>query len=188
MPKEQLKGIKGWLSFFIFVLVVSQILNLIGGFNDLSSAISTSLISIVILDVLYWIAFIGLGIYTIYSLAKIKKNAVSLAKMYTSLVFLTNLMGVIFSFITNSPLASETSYLNGSTIIIQSLIFGVVWFLYLTYSKRVRNTYPIKERRVYILDKIWFFFILAVPLIIFLLAYIGIAQQSPNITNSSYSN
>jgi len=175
--RKKLKGIGGWLDFFLFGLSVSLILTLITGFVDLSSVIPLNIISITILDILYYMSFIGLGIYTIYSLVKLKKNAVSLAKMYVSLTVLTNLMAVLISAFMGVPLASETSFFNSSQTIFRSLIFGIVWFLYFIYSKRINNTYPIKERKTYTIDKILFFFILAVPIVIYSLVFFGGSAQ-----------
>jgi len=182
--KEHLKGIGGWLSFFIFTLIISLILNFIVGISDISTVSESGDIALIILDVILWLAFIGFNIYTIYVLVKVKENAISVAKMYVALVFLTNILGVIFAFFTGGPIASEESYLDSSTIIIRSLIYSIIWFLYLIYSKRIENTYPKKERKSHTIDKIWFFVILAIPLVIYFLAYIG-TNYDQSLTDGS---
>ena len=130
------------------------------------------------LDILYFGGIIGFAIYLIYSLVKLKPNAVSLGKMYLILIFLSNLIGVIFSGITGEPLASENSFLDSSQMIFRSLIFSVIWFLYLKYSKRVNNTYPQEKRKTYAIDKVFFFSILAIPLVIYLLAFVGTTYET----------
>ena len=47
-------------------------------------------------------------------IVKLKPNAISLGKMYLILIFLSNLIGVIFSGVIGEPLASETSFLTCS--------------------------------------------------------------------------
>ena len=190
--KEEIRGIGGWLSFFIFSLIASSVLNFILGAIDISSIFEdktvslTYLYSLAFLDFLYFGGLIGFAIYTIYSLVKLKPNAISLAKMFLILIFLTNLIGVVFSGVSGEPLAGETSYFDSTSIIFRSLIFSVIWFLYLTYSKRVNNTYPKEKRKSYVIDKVFFFSILAIPFVIYLLAFVGTAYESS--LNSTIQN
>ncbi len=183
-PKEEIKGVEGWLSFFIFTLIVSCVINFIMGIIDVSSIFEdktlplTYLYGLAFLDFLYIGGLIGFAIYTIYSFVKLKPNAVFLGKMYLILIFLTNFIGVIFSGVTGEPLANETSFLDSSSMIFRSLIFSVIWFLYLTYSKRVNNTYPKEKRKSYVIDKVFFFCILAIPLVIYLLAFVGTTYET----------
>ena len=190
--KEKVQGVEGWLSFLIFSLVVSCVLNFIFGIADISSIFENQELSYIylygltFLDILLFGGIIGFAIYVIYSLVKLKPNAVSLGKMYFILTFLSNLIGVIFSSVTGEPLASENSFFGSSQIIFRSLVFSLIWFLYLTYSTRVNNTYPKEKRKSYMIDKILFFSILAIPLVIFSLAFVG--KTFENQLNSPIQN
>lgn len=186
--KKEAKGVGGWLSFFIFTLFISVILNVISGIEDVSSVISdpellfSTKLWLVPLDALLFIGLIGFTIYTIFSLIKLKPNAVSLAKLLLILTFVTNLLLVIFTSVSGEQIP-ESGFID-STLIFRSLFFGVIWFLYLTYSKRVKNTYPISTRKTYTVDKIMFFSIAAIPIAIYLLAFIGLSHpENKGIVN-----
>lgn len=168
-PKD-LKGIGGWLGFFVFTLIFSIILDVVVGIQDISSTIPYGFI-VVLLDVMYWIAILGFGIYTIFSLIKLNKDAVFLAKMYIVIIVLSNLLTIIFSSVTNQPIQNSYSSLGFS-----SFLYGIIWFLYLSYSERIKENFPKKERRIYLRDKILIFIALAVILVISYLTTLGISN------------
>lgn len=195
--KIEIKGIEGWLSFFLFSLFVSIIINFIAGISDISGIFETAgltnswLYSLVFLDILYFGGLIAFTIYTILAFSKLKENAVSLGKMYLILIFSTNLISVIFSALTGEPIATETSYLDSSQIVVRSLVYSVIWFLYLSLSKRVSNTFPKESRKTNTFDKLFFFAIIAIPIVIYSLVFIGssmpedsTAQQSTEINST----
>jgi len=150
--KIEIKGIGGWLSFFLFGLFVSIIASIIVGISDISGILETAglakawVYGFTLLDALYFGGLSAFAIYTFKAFLKLKENAVSLGKMYLILIFSTNLVSVIFSAFTGEPIVAETSYLDSSQMVVRSLVFGVIWFLYLTFSKRVNNTFP-KENK-----------------------------------------
>ncbi len=182
--KEEIRGVGGWLSFFIFGLIVSCVITLIAGISYIPAIFENKVLSLAylygltFLEILYYGGMIGFAIYLIYSLVKLKPNAVSLGKMYLILIFLTNLIGVIFSGTTGEPLASENPFLDSSSMVFRSLVFSLIWFLYLTNSKRVNNTYPQEKRKTYAIDKVFFFSILAIPFAIYLLIFVGITHET----------
>ena len=150
------------------ILSLVIILNFIIGIEDISSVVSdtevlaSTKLWLVPLDALLFIGLIGFTIYTIFSLIKLRPNAVSLAKMYLILTFLTNLMGMIFSGVTGElQLLDVMAMFELLAELLAMVIAGVIWFLYLTYSKRVNNTYPKEKRESYAIDKVFFFSILA---------------------------
>lgn len=189
--KIEIKGIGGWLSFFLFGLFVSIIINLIAGISDISGILETAgltktwIYSLAFLDVLYFGGLIAFTIYTIRAFSKLKENAVSLGKMYLIMIFSTNLISVIFSLFTGEPIATETSYLDSSQMVVRSLVFSVIWFLYLTFSKRVNNTFPKENRKTKTFDKMFFFAIIAIPIVIYSLGFIGSAMPEDSTGQQS---
>ena len=181
--KEEIRGVGGWLSFFIFTLCMSIILNFIIGIEDISSVVSdtevlaSTKLWLVPLDALLFIGLIGFTIYTIFSLIKLRPNAVSLAKMLLILTFTTNLLLVVFTSISGEEIP-ESAFIDSASLIFRSLIFSVIWFWYLSVSKRVKNTYPLQTRKTYTIDKILFFGILAIPVVIYFLGFVGLASES----------
>lgn len=164
MAKEDAKGIGGWLWVFLFTLVASAILNFIVGIADISTVLKSQETTqiynygLAFLDFLYFSGLIGFALYAYYSFVKLKSNAVSLGKMFLILIFLSNILVLVFSKVTGEPLASR------------SLFYSVIWFLYLTYSKRVENTFPVQNRETYPMDKLYFFTVLAFPFVFYFLA------------------
>lgn len=180
--KIEIKGISGWFSLFLFSLVVWVVLNFIAGIGDVSSILKTTelaktwLYGLVFLDILYYGGLIGFTAYTIFSFLKLKSNAVSLGKMCLILIFSDTLISILFSVFTGESISMvETSYLGGSQIIFRNLVYSVIWFLYLSLSKRVNNTFPKETRKTTRLDKVLFFVIMATFLVISLLGFIGSA-------------
>jgi len=108
----------------------------------------------------------------------LKPNGISLAKMYLILIFLTNLIVIIFVASIGIPLVGKNSYFGGIDLLIESLLFVVIWFLYLTFSKRVKSTYPAEKRKFSLSVKVFFFFMLVIPLAVFLLIYTGIENSA----------
>jgi hypothetical protein len=168
--KEELYGVEGWLAFFVFALIVSSILNIISSITEIASIGELGLnmsdvIWITILVCIYWMGLIGLGIYAIYLILKLKNNAVMVAKFYLIIVFLSNVLNIIISLIFSQPISSDTGFMNDTSMIIRSVVFSIVWFLYLTYSQRIKNTYPKKKRETKTIDKLIFMIVLAIIII-----------------------
>ncbi len=99
------------------------------------------------------------------------------------LIFLTNFLWIIFSIIANQPIASETSFFDSGATIFRSLIYSGIWFPYLTFSKRVKNTYPEKQRKTHALDKTLFMTIIATQVIMYFLASFSISSVTPQQIN-----
>lgn len=192
--KEEINGIGGWLAFFIFTLFISIIINFIAGIEDVFSVLFDPeiLISTKIwlgtLDVLLFVGIISFAVYTIYSFIKLKQNAVSLGKMYLVLLFLTNILAIIFSSLAGIPLAGETSYFDSTSIIFRSLVYSGIWFAYLSWSKRVKTTFPIYHRKTYTIDKILFFGILAIPIAIYLLTLVTLSYSREGSVSKDTTN
>lgn len=81
------------------------------------------------------IMLLALAIYTIYAFLQRKPNAVYLAKVYIAAVFISNVI-TLFSG------EFEESGMGSMPRLIRSLIWSIVWFLYLTTSKQVNNIIP----------------------------------------------
>jgi len=180
---KHLVGVDGWLAFFIFGLVVSIIVNFITGVEDFNSIISgreftfSNKIWLGTLDILLYLGIILFQAYTIYALSKIKHNAVTLAKLSLVIILVVNISTLIVFQLVDEPLEG-TNIFGSSTFLFRSFIFCTIWFLYFTYSKRVKNTYPVANRTTPTLDKIFFSVMIAIPLVFLLLTYIGVNTQS----------
>lgn len=145
--------IGGWLLFFLFGLFIFGVINFFKGISDIEFLLHTPELTrewryvLICLDTLYFGGLIAFPLYVIYAFAELKENAVSLAKMFIVLIFSNNLITLIFSVINNEATLDTTSYRSSFHMFINSIIYSIIWFLYLSISKRVNNRLP-KESRV----------------------------------------
>ena len=141
---------KGWLSFFLFSIVIGAVFSIFSNLSNFSIAAYDSgqgetLAYIGILcDIVQLGGCLLLAIYTAYTFIKNRPNAVSLGKMYLISLFACNMLLLWFNSIGES---FETDGLGSMTQIVRSLIYTLIWFLYLTYSIQVADLFP-KETRV----------------------------------------
>lgn len=134
MPSTQdtLRGVKGWLLFFCVyfsiispILYLAQILQLAG--------ISIGLMQIIQLAISFglivYAAIIGIRLW------RIRPNSLKQAKTMLIVVFCFKMIGAILLFASSS----------GSSQLVLRAMPGIfiifLWWYYLNYSKRVRNTY-----------------------------------------------
>lgn len=171
--KAQTKGIGGWLSFFIFSLFGSVLLNIISGTKDMSGIMETAGLAetwkyaLVTIDFIYFATFILLISYAILAFLHLKPNAVALGKMIMITIFLTNLTSIIFSY-TTGDLTIGTSPLDEGTMAFRGLFYSVIWFTYLTLSERVNNTFPKENRKINIFEKILLAIIIITQILVYL--------------------
>lgn len=123
----KLTGIAGWLALFILGVFVVAAWNIISTIVDFSS---WGLIDMAI-------GFYGL--YVGYLLVKAKPYAKRHTKIYLVIQFV---LGLILLFI----YFSDTYYYDYyapefSATAIRVIVYAIIWFLYFSLSKRVKNTY-----------------------------------------------
>lgn len=177
---------EGWLSFLIYTLVISTILIFFGGITDMYLLFAVSKLNgiqkyiSISYDFLYFGSLVLFGLLTITSLKQLKPNAISLAKMYVLLIFSMNLSSVIFS-INVFP-----NYSNSQGSVVKAVFVSILWFLFLTFSKKVGQQFPKKEQKTQILQVVYFLAILSLPIFLHLLTVIKNIQTgevSQNISN-----
>ncbi|GEM_PF-1784964 len=171
----KLKGVDGWLGFFIFGLCVSILINLFFGIKDIADITALQIPSgymafLVLIDILLYGGLIGFIIYTIYSLTKIKNNAVSVARKYLIFMIVASICSLILEASYPSLYTQESSLAGGSA---RGLIFGLIWLGYFGSSKRVKITYPESKRKSTLLENIWFYSLLLIQIIVFILGLMG---------------
>lgn len=105
--------------------------------------------------------------YVIYAIIKRKSNAVFFAKAYVVMVFVTNLILLL------TNMTDESNYMTSMRRTVSSLIWGVIWFLYLTFSEQIKTRFPKNMRKVDAKD--WFLALsnLYIPMTFLLLFWFG---------------
>ena len=124
-------------------------------------------------DIISWLFYAGLGIYVIIAFVKRLPNAVTLAKI--QLVTLV----VINSIVLLSGDLDSSSTLSTPTRLISSLIWSVIFFIYLSSSERVKDLIPKETRHLYKADKIFIFGTIGLIFILFIYGVVDIAGINP---------
>lgn len=144
----QLKGVGGWLLFFIVTLTIIRplvvVVGLIANWVILSDVVDSlpGLIGASVFDSVLVVALAGYGIYAGVKLWTIQPGAVRTAKIFLALTL---------AYVFGSPLLYAAADLPGVGYdvlmvesvkeIVQALIYFGVWFSYLNVSRRVQATY-----------------------------------------------
>jgi hypothetical protein len=174
--------IHGWLSFLMFAIGLGSLIAVFYNFYSMSfSDYDTEqgyamqmfgFISGIILEV----GIFAIAIYTIISFYQYKPNAVALAKIYVIAVFVTNLIGLL-----SGELESNGTSLGSVGGAVRSLIWGIIWFVYLSQSEQVKTLFPKENRKLYKRDKIILVSIFT-PLIIWFISVFAFAFGQSFVT------
>ena len=129
--------VRGWLLFFVFtlaILLVNQIANILIYLDYVRSIPDGGSVKEIIIALICVDACLGLyALYVGVQLWNIKVGAVRVAKTFLVVQFVVVLgQTAVWVLILDSD-----EILND----IGSLVYGVIWYSYLTYSKRVKATF-----------------------------------------------
>jgi hypothetical protein len=180
--------INGWLSFFLFSISLGGILTLIQAFTtfnisnyEIGGGVLVTYIGVVT-DVLFTSGLLIFCTYTLYSFLNYKRNSVGIGKLYLILLFFSNILALYGGMESGFE---ENSFFGSSTQIARSLIFSVIWFLYLMLSKQVNEVFPKQNRVVYKRDKILFGLIILIPILylsfVLLFSFISEKNKQSNV-------
>ncbi len=132
--------IKGWLSFFLFTMVLGGLFSLIlpiATFNVIEYGGSYIL---ALTDVAFGAMLFALACYTAYSFTNRKPDSVFLGKVYTIAIFVSSLF-VLFGG------EFEETGIGSLKQIIRSLVWSTIWFSYLSVSNKVNEVIPKEFRK-----------------------------------------
>ena len=172
----------GWLSLFLLQIGIGGVLSPIIGFSTMS--LSNYDIGIgdwhsilgAVSDGVLLIGFAVIAFYTISSFDNYRSNSIGLARAYLIIVIITNLISLIGG-------NYESSGSNSLSRITISIIWQIIWLIYLSQSKLVEELFPKKERKIFKRDKIILFSIIT-PVIIWTIS-IFVFSFAQNFTNQS---
>ena len=143
MVSEQEKlapsGVAGWLLFFCVVLTFVLPISIVG------QTISELRAGPDLVDLVYALVYLAVAVYSFatgLSLWRLRPNAVATAKLFLvgqAAFSLALYIKVLLGRGANSP---ESAGSLAVSILIRPLLFAVVWYSYLTKSKRVQATFP----------------------------------------------
>lgn len=133
--------IHGWLSFFFFAIIIGGLISAIYPIATFNAADYAGNFCLGAVDIVTGLLILAVAGFTVYSFVNRKPNAVFWGKTYVALVFLTNLFVLISG-------STEENGLQSVTQVVRSVIWGIIWFLYLTFSNQVQDVLPKSFRKV----------------------------------------
>ena len=146
--KKDLYGVRGWLLFFCFGLVIlsplSGLYNCFTLWNILPyyQLYYPNLASIFLGVIFVTVAIIIFSIIAGISLWRIKPNAVQLTKYFLILYIINEFINYILLSTADGP-GQLSSFMGtqGTLYLLRSTAYFIGWYFYLKKSKRVKNTY-----------------------------------------------
>ncbi len=141
-------GVKGWLLFFCFSLIILGpgfvLYNIITAYEDIGPVIEEfpNVFVIVVIDTVLSLAMIVFSIYAGLMLYKIKPGAVKITKMYLKTYLVYIIISSILPFMAGFPSrVNELMLQEMIPGIIGSLAYFFIWYSFMNVSKRVKATY-----------------------------------------------
>ena len=152
--RTKLIGVEGWLALFSVGLVVTIVVLVIAvlgygsTFNDIESIrysapeMYQSFQAALWFEILYQLAAVILGIYTVIMLAKHRKRA-----KYTAIIFMLVLSissvidyGWVSYLISTYSIDAASSLKDTANGVTRSIVYAVIWIPYFSFSRRVKAT------------------------------------------------
>ncbi|MCD8235208.1 MAG: DUF2569 family protein [Prevotellaceae bacterium] len=162
-------SVSGWLSFFLFAITAGGLISAVYPIATFNAADYANNLCLGAVDIITGIFMLAVAVYTVFAFTKRKPNAVFWGRIYVILVFLTN----IFVLISGSV---EDTGLQSASRSFKSVIWGVVWFLYLANSKQVQRVIPKTFRKTSKKDWGILSGIIILPVFLYCVGYAQIAS------------
>ena len=183
MPQKD-RQVRGWLSFFLFVVGLGAAITVVVSIADFSldaydagmGAFLTYLVAFI--DIVYTLGIGGMALYTILAFLHKRPNAVFLGKSYLIVIFLSNVLLLLSGDYDDYGLGSFPQ-------IMKALIWGIIWFVYLCLSGQVSDLFPKEERKILTRDKYIVGSLLLAPVVLWsvlMLVYLGSALTPKDVS------
>ncbi len=138
---KQNTDIGGWLILFFIAVTFGGIFSAIYPLVTFKSEDYAGNFCLASVDIIIGFSLLFVAILTIYSFVNRKPSAVFWGKVYVAIVFLTNFLSIISGNLEGTGIQSVTQAIKG-------LLWGTIWFLYLTFSKQVNGIIPKTFRKI----------------------------------------
>lgn len=158
--------IHGWLSFFFFAIILGGLFSAIYPIATFNASDYAGNFCLGAVDIVTGLLLLAVAGFTVYSFVKRKPNAVFWGKVYVVLVFLTNVFVLVSG-------ATEEKGFQSATQVGRSVVWGIIWFLYLSFSDQVQEIIPKSYRKISSSD--WAMLAASILLPIFLYV-VGLSQ------------
>lgn len=167
---KESNGISGFLSFYVYWSIPLGILFTIIAFFATPKSLQFYAYSLCLFlfDVVYLAIYLYLAIYTIYAFVKQKPDAVFMGKCCLAFIFVSNFLLIITG-------ATGNGFLDNLSRLLSSSIWCIVFFLYLSFSQKVKDYIPKETRRVSKLNKVIVTLSIVLPILLLFCAIVEIA-------------
>lgn len=160
---EKPAEISGLFAFFLyFSIPVGIIATVISFFVNFNSANYAGSVCLQAFDIIYLLFYLYFAIYTLYAFIKRKPDAVFFGKYLLIVLFLSNLLVLLVGG------ADENSFLNSIGRLVGSLIWSVIFYVFLSTSEDVKDRIPKKTRKVKGLNKVLFILSIVLPVLLYI--------------------
>lgn len=165
---------KGWLSFMLFIMALGGLFSAVYPILTYDIKEYDGSFFMAATDVVFGLMLLLLSTYAIFSFVKKKPNAIFVSKMYFIIVLFSHMIILFSGELTDLGIGS----LNQT---IRSVVWSIIWVLYLSYSNQVLELIPKSYRKVSNID----YYIIAAFIIVPLSCIgLGIGEMSSNIEES----
>ncbi len=145
METDQLKGVRGWLLVFCLSMTVRPLITVYTVIVLLPAFTSpTDPFAILLGYYSMTIAIVAFGLYSAFLLWIVHKNAVITAKVYLVAMLIYWILLAFFPLLLPSDMQESrlaTYFRLFQHQLLSAIGYFVIWFSYLSKSKRVANTY-----------------------------------------------
>ena len=161
------EAIGGWLAFFLVAMMLGSIISAVMMIAQFNLGEYGGNWFLALVDPIFGIMLFVLACYALYAFIHRKPDAVFLGKTYVVAVFVSGLIALAAN-------STEGGTTFKPTDIARPLIWGIIWFTFLSVSKQVERVIPTETRSLNKSD--WWILgtVIGVPV---LCLTIGMAQQ-----------
>ena len=156
--------IHGWLSFFFFAIILGGLFSAIYPIATFNATDYAGNFCLGAVDIVTGLLLLAVAGFTVYSFVNRKPNAVFWGKVYVVLVFLTNVLVLIGG-------ATEDTGFQSTTHVIRGVVWGIIWFLYLSFSDQVQEIIPKSFRKISSTDWAMLAASVLLPVFLFVVGY-----------------
>lgn len=160
------EDIHGWLVLLLFSIGAGGLVSALYPIFTYDIEEYGGSVVLALSDIVIGVALFALAVYTIYAFLKRKPNAVYLAKVYCVTVLIFNVVALLGG-------EFEESGINSISRLVRSLIWNIIWLVYLTKSEQVNDIIPRISRKIFNRD---YYFTAAFVIVPLLMYGIGIAD------------
>lgn len=162
LPENSPK-IRGWLFLFLIVIGVGAICNILTTMALLNISDYSGSIWFALWDVFIASSLLCVAIYTITAIMQRKPNAIFWGYVYLIGAILTNVIITLTGAVT----------VQNEGKVISSILWGIIWILYLSFSKQVKRRIPKSYRQVSRTDKLVVILLILVPILLFVIGVVS---------------